>query len=86
MQNLVTAKERKPSALPALQKVKKKQEGDAAGSVTAAETMTASDQRVQIALRAYALYEQRGRQDGHAEDDWLQAERELLEGSPERQR
>jgi hypothetical protein len=32
-----------------------------------------------IAQRAYALYEARGREDGHALDDWLQAERELLE-------
>lgn len=31
-----------------------------------------------IAERAYELYEQRGREDGHALDDWLQAERELL--------
>jgi hypothetical protein len=30
-----------------------------------------------IALRAYALYCERGRQDGHAVEDWLQAEREL---------
>lgn len=33
----------------------------------------------QIAERAYALYEQHGCEDGHALDDWLQAERELLE-------
>jgi hypothetical protein len=33
-----------------------------------------------IAQRAYELYEQRGRQDGHEEDDWLQAEREILGG------
>ena len=32
----------------------------------------------QIAERAYALYAQRGCEDGHALDDWLQAERELL--------
>ena len=30
-----------------------------------------------IRLRAYELYEQRGRQDGHALDDWLQAEAEV---------
>jgi hypothetical protein len=33
----------------------------------------------QIAERAYALYAQRGCEDGHALDDWLQAERELLD-------
>jgi hypothetical protein len=32
-----------------------------------------------IAERAYALYERRGREEGHALDDWLQAERELTE-------
>ena len=31
-----------------------------------------------IALRAYELYLQRGGVAGHAEDDWLQAEREVL--------
>lgn len=30
-------------------------------------------------IRAYELYEKRGRQDGHALDDWLQAEAELTE-------
>jgi hypothetical protein len=30
-----------------------------------------------IARRAYALYDARGREDGHDWDDWLQAEREL---------
>ncbi len=32
-----------------------------------------------IAHRAYELYCERGRQDGHDIDDWLQAERELLD-------
>src|SRR5215469_1350941 len=32
-----------------------------------------------IRLRAYALYEQRGKQHGHALDDWLQAEAELTQ-------
>lgn len=27
-----------------------------------------------IAMNAYELYEQRGREDGHALDDWLKAE------------
>jgi hypothetical protein len=31
----------------------------------------------QIQQRAYELYEQRGRADGHDLDDWLQAEREI---------
>jgi len=31
----------------------------------------------QIRLRAYQLYEARGREDGHDLDDWLRAEEEL---------
>ena len=31
-----------------------------------------------IARRAYELYVQRGRQDGQALEDWLQAERQLV--------
>lgn len=30
-----------------------------------------------IARRAYELYETRGREDGHDQEDWLQAERDL---------
>jgi H+-transporting ATPase len=32
-----------------------------------------------IATRAYELYEQRGRREGHATQDWAQAEKEILE-------
>ena len=35
------------------------------------------DHEEQIRRRAYELYEQRGRVDGFALDDWLQAESEL---------
>jgi hypothetical protein len=31
----------------------------------------------EIALRAYTLYEERGRRDGYAVEDWLKAEKEL---------
>jgi H+-transporting ATPase len=34
----------------------------------------------QIATRAYALYEQRGRRSGQADQDWLEAEREIRKG------
>jgi Protein of unknown function (DUF2934) len=33
----------------------------------------------EIARRAYELYEARGREDGHDQEDWLQAERDLIE-------
>ncbi|OLE80876.1 MAG: hypothetical protein AUF76_14030 [Acidobacteria bacterium 13_1_20CM_2_65_9] len=34
-----------------------------------------------IARRAYELFLERGGEDGHEVDDWLQAERELLEAA-----
>jgi len=33
----------------------------------------------QIRLRAYELYEARGREDGHEMEDWLHAEEEIKE-------
>ena len=33
----------------------------------------------EISARAYQLYLERGRQDGHEVDDWLQAEYELMQ-------
>jgi len=33
---------------------------------------------LKLRLRAYELYEERGRIDGHASDDWLQAEAKVL--------
>jgi len=44
-------------------------------------TITSHEESVRA--RAYELYEVRGRIDGHAEEDWLQAESELA-GSNER--
>ena len=35
-----------------------------------------------IRIRAYELYEQRGRAEGHADEDWLQAESEIKGGKP----
>ena len=40
------------------------------------------DLKAQIAKRAYELYEQRGRQDGKAVQDWVQAEREIRKDDP----
>ena len=34
-----------------------------------------------IRLRARQLYEERGQQDGHAVEDWVQAESEILKSS-----
>ena len=32
----------------------------------------------EVRRRAYEIYEERGRQDGGAEEDWIRAEQELL--------
>jgi hypothetical protein len=45
-------------------------------------TSVTSDQQElehQIRLRAQELYEARGREDGHALDDWLRAEAEIMQ-------
>jgi DUF2934 family protein len=36
------------------------------------------DVRMRISKRAYALYEEHGREDGHAFEDWLEAEQHVL--------
>jgi hypothetical protein len=41
------------------------------------KTDSAGELQDQIRARAFQLYEQRGRDDGHDLDDWLQAEAEL---------
>jgi hypothetical protein len=43
---------------------------------------TPVDVTPQIATRAYELYEQRGRREGHAVQDWLEAEREIRKDEP----
>jgi H+-transporting ATPase len=40
-------------------------------------TRKSANMNTQIAKRAYELYERRGRHDGRADQDWLQAEREI---------
>jgi hypothetical protein len=40
---------------------------------------SAPELQEQIRRRAYELYEQRGREDGHELDDWLQAESEVTQ-------
>jgi len=48
-------------------------------STTQQTTESSSDLQEQIRRRAYELYEQRGREDGHALEDWLQAESEVTQ-------
>jgi H+-transporting ATPase len=42
----------------------------------------AGDATAEIAKRAYELYERHGHHEGHADQDWLQAEREVRESRP----
>ena len=43
-------------------------------------TAASSDERERIERRAYELYVERGCGDGHADDDWCRAEREIRNG------
>lgn len=49
-------------------------------SVTSQTQQANSPSEIQelIRTRAYQLFEQRGRKEGHAEEDWLAAESEIL--------
>ena len=46
------------------------------------ESATSSPNHVyaRVAELAYSFYEQRGRRDGHDVEDWIQAEKTILEG------
>jgi hypothetical protein len=43
------------------------------------DTLLETDLEQRIRNRAYELYEARGREDGHAVDDWLRAEQQIWE-------
>lgn len=68
------ARERKPRPVVA------NQLGTAAASSTLARHAQPSfdDLHARIATRAYELYAQRGNREGGAEEDWLDAEREMV--------
>jgi hypothetical protein len=48
-------------------------------TLTTEHSKITPDLQQAIGLRALDLYEQRGREDGHQLDDWLQAEAELTQ-------
>jgi DUF2934 family protein len=50
-----------------------------APSQTIYRTLESIELQEQIRRRAYELYEQRGREDGHDLEDWLRAESEVTE-------
>ena len=49
-------------------------------NVSSIEEVTGRRKRIRdlVARRAYELYEKRGRTDGHAEEDWSQAQGETM--------
>jgi len=51
------------------------------GSSPSLQTLPATVSHL-IEIRAYELYERRFKRDGHAVDDWLQAESEILNRWP----
>lgn len=50
-----------------------------AGRATQKGKPAFDDLHARISARAYELYVQRGSRDGHAQEDWLDAEREILD-------
>lgn len=58
--------------------------GGAAGVTASGPSETGSSNGVhtRIAALAYQLYEQRGREDGHDVEDWIQAEQRVLAINP----
>lgn len=48
------------------------------GKITVSREDLRDERRARIAELAYRLYEQHDRQDGYALEDWLQAERQVL--------
>ena len=68
---------------PPLQPQEEKQKGKEADASmdTLSQAMTEKDQP-RVAELAYVLYEQRGREDGHDLQDWLEAERRIVSQGP----
>ena len=71
---------RKAKNLPKARKTT--QQPDGAGTRSKPAVSVCDDLQVRIATRAYELYEGRGRGDGYALEDWVQAEREVLSQVP----
>jgi hypothetical protein len=63
---------------PAVPKGSRTQEQSSTETVVPKEQPPADTLHARITVRAYELYVERGRQEGCAEQDWLDAEREVL--------
>jgi len=51
------------------------------GLLTKRDAAITTHEEENVRARAYELYELRGKTDGHAEEDWLQAEGEVAESN-----
>lgn len=64
---------------PALPQEGRAQEKPSTGTSTPKPQPMFDDLHARIAARAYELYVKRGCREGYAEQDWLDAEREILD-------
>jgi Protein of unknown function (DUF2934) len=69
---------RRTKNTPAISKGSQIEEYVSARTVVPQKHQMFNDLHAQITVRAYYLYMERGRRDGCAEQDWLDAEREIL--------
>ncbi|MEO8048185.1 MAG: DUF2934 domain-containing protein [Nitrospirota bacterium] len=64
---------------PSSQTEKEKQQNKDTRASMAQSTALSGEDHTQVAELAYALYEQRGRKDGHDLEDWFNAEQRIME-------
>jgi Protein of unknown function (DUF2934) len=69
---------RRTKNTPAISKGRQIEEHLSLGTVALQKHQMCNDLHAQITVRAYYLYMERGRREGCAEQDWLAAEREIL--------
>jgi hypothetical protein len=62
-----------------LQTGKEKQQDEKVHASTAQSHALSGEDHTRVAELAYALYEQRGRKDGHDLEDWFNAEQRIME-------
>ena len=63
---------------PSLQKEKEEQQDKEADASIAQSKALSSEDHTRVEELAYALYEQRGRKDGHDLEDWFNAEQRIM--------
>ena len=69
----------KTQAWPEAEK-EKQQDKEAESSIDARSHALSGVDHTRVAELAYALYERRGRKDGHDQEDWFNAEQRIMTG------